>query len=45
MPYKVEKDVEGCSGYAVVKDTGKVMGCHETREKALAQLRALYAAE
>lgn len=45
MPYKIQSNVEGCSGYAVVKEDGKVMGCHESREKAIAQMRALYASE
>lgn len=46
MPYNIgEKGSNGCSGYPVVKDDGKVMGCHKTREDALAQQRALYANE
>jgi hypothetical protein len=46
MPWKIEKDNEKCpEGYAVVKDTGKVVGCHKTREDAIKQLRALYASE
>lgn len=46
MPYNVgEKGSYGCSGYPVVKEGGEVMGCHETREDALAQQRALYANE
>lgn len=46
MPYHVTKS-KNCpvsKPWATVKSSdGKVMGCHETREKALAQQRALYA--
>lgn len=48
MPYSIAKG-KGCSPtkpWAVVKDTdGTVVACHATRETALAQIRALYAAE
>ena len=47
MPYSVgEKGSYGCSGYPVVKDgTSDVMGCHETREKAVGQIAAIEANE
>lgn len=46
MPYTIERDFGDCSGYAVVKETdSEVMGCHETREEAEAQLTALNIAE
>ena len=46
MPWHVEDDNPECSGYAVVKDSdGEIEGCHDTREKANAQLAALYASE
>ena len=46
MPYRITSNDSRCDGYAVVKeDDNKIMGCHETREKALRQLRALYASE
>lgn len=46
MPYSIGgKGTNGCSGYPVVKEDGEVMGCHQTREDALAQQRALYASE
>ena len=46
MPYDVRQNMPGCSGYAVVKPgSTKVLGCHETREDANAQVAALYAAE
>jgi hypothetical protein len=47
MPWKVENDNPDCDGYAVVVSegpkAGDVAGCHDTREKAEAQQRALYA--
>jgi len=47
MPYSVgESGSYGCSGYPVVKDgTSDVMGCHDTREKAVAQIAAIEASE
>lgn len=46
MPYEVTKDHPGCSGWAVVKaGTSESMGCHDTRDEAQAQQRALYANE
>jgi HK97 family phage prohead protease len=45
MPYKIGESDQCPSGkpFAVMNsDTGKVHGCHDTRESALAQLRALY---
>ena len=44
MPYKVASDVEGCSGFAVIKpDTGEVVACHATKSDAAKHVRALYA--
>jgi hypothetical protein len=46
MPWHIEPDHAGCSGYAVVKDQdGSVAGCHPTQAAAKAQLAALYANE
>ena len=47
MPYSVgEKGSYGCSGYPVVKDDDKtVMGCHDTAQKAGAQIAAIEANE
>jgi hypothetical protein len=46
MPWHIETDNAGCSGYAVVKDeNGEIEGCHRTRGQAERQLAALYAAE
>jgi len=43
MPYKISTEAEGCSGYAVVKPDGEVIGCHTSRAAALRHQRALYA--
>jgi hypothetical protein len=44
MPYQIgSKGSNGCSGFPVVDDKGKVMGCHPTKSKAGRQVRALYA--
>lgn len=45
MPWKVTSGRKECSGYAVIDDKGKVVGCHPTKAEATAQQRALYAAE
>lgn len=46
MPYHVgEKGSYGCSGYPAVKDDGTVMGCHDTKEKAQAQITAINISE
>lgn len=46
MPFKVVRDEKKCSPskpYACINsETGKVHGCHESREAAVRQLRALY---
>ena len=39
------KGTHGCKGYPVVGDTGKVHGCHTTREAAQRQQAAIYASE
>jgi len=48
VPYSIARG-KGCSPgkpWAVVKDTdGSVVACHETKDGALSQIRALYAAE
>jgi HK97 family phage major capsid protein/HK97 family phage prohead protease len=42
MPWHLSDTAPGCKGWAVVKDAdGEVVGCHPTKEKALAQLAAL----
>lgn len=46
MPWHIESDNSECDGWAVVKDDdGSIAGCHETEEKAKAQMAALYASE
>jgi hypothetical protein len=46
MPYHVgAKGSYGCSGYPALKDTGEVMGCHETKEQAAAQIYAINRSE
>lgn len=49
MPWHIEKNHSGCPGskpWAVVKNAdGSVAGCHPTKMKAKAHMRALYANE
>jgi hypothetical protein len=45
MPWNIKRNYGGCKGYAVVKDDGDLVGCHESETKAKAQMRALYASE
>jgi hypothetical protein len=48
MPYQIVRNDSRCDSveYAVVKeDDGKLMGCHSSRQDAVDQMRALYAAE
>lgn len=47
MPYFItgEGEAEGCSGYAVVKDDGEVIGCHTTKQEAIDQMVAVSIAE
>ena len=45
MPWNIKRNYGGCKGYAVVKEDGDLVGCHESETKAKAQMRALYASE
>ena len=46
MPWHLSNNAEGCSGWAVVKDSdGSIAGCHKSKSGAQAQLSALYANE
>ena len=47
MPYYVTKqgEVDGCSGYAVVKADGEVLGCHKTKKSAVDQMVAVSLSE
>ena len=41
MPYYITDKSEECSGWAVIKDTGEVLGCHDTKESAIDQAVAI----
>lgn len=44
MPYRVGgKGTNDCSGFPVLDEKGKVVGCHPTKSKAVNHLQALYA--
>lgn len=47
MPYFVTErgEVEGCSGYATVKEDGEIIGCHDTKQAAIDQMIAVSIAE
>jgi HK97 family phage prohead protease len=45
MPYFITDQSEQCSGWAVVKQDGEVMGCHTTKEDAISQMVAISQAE
>lgn len=46
MPWKIKQGVSGCKGYAVVKEgTNELVGCHPSKSRATAHLRALYSSE
>jgi hypothetical protein len=45
MPWNIKQGAAGCKGYAVVKETGELVGCHPTKSAASAHLKALYANE
>ncbi len=47
MPYFItaEGEVEGCAGYAVVKQDGEIIGCHTTQQAAIDQMVAISIAE
>lgn len=44
MPYEIKQNCGGCKGYAVVKQgTTDVVGCHPSKSRAMAHMKALYA--
>jgi hypothetical protein len=44
MPWEIKQNVGGCKGYAVCKQgTSEVVGCHPSKSRAMAHLKALYA--
>lgn len=46
MPWQIKQNTAGCKGYAVVKEgSGELVGCHPSKSRATAHLRALYSAE
>lgn len=46
MPWNIKQNAAGCKGgYAVVKDSGELVGCHPSKSRAEAHMRALYASE
>lgn len=46
MPYHVgDKGSYGCNGYPAVDDSGKVHGCHKTKEEAANQIYAINQSE
>lgn len=45
MPWKIKQNAAGCKGYAVVKETGELVGCHPSKSRANAHMQALYASE
>ena len=45
MPYFISNDNPDCSGWAVEKDDGEVIGCHRTRRDAIEQMVAVSLAE
>ena len=45
MPWKIKRNYGGCKGYAVVKETGEVVGCHISRGAAINHQQALHASE
>lgn len=44
MPYNIKQNAAGCKGFAVVNDKGELKGCHPSKSRAMAHMRALYAA-
>lgn len=45
MPYFISDQSSECSGWAVVKDDGEVMGCHSSKSSAVDQMVAISLSE
>jgi HK97 family phage prohead protease len=45
MPYYITDESPDCSGWAVVKENGEQLGCHQTKQDAIDQMVALSIAE
>lgn len=41
MPYYITDKSDECSGWAVIKDDGEVLGCHDTKQSAIDQAVAI----
>ena len=45
MPYFITDSAPGCDGFATVKEDGEIIGCHMTKQQAIAQMVAVSIAE
>ena len=45
MPYFITDKTAECEGWATIKDDGEVIGCHESKDAAIAQMVAVSLAE
>jgi hypothetical protein len=45
MPWQIKNNAAGCKGFAVVKEDGELVGCHPSKSRAMAHMKALYASE
>ena len=45
MPYYIKTGVIGCDGWATIKEDGEIMGCHTSKDAAIAQMVAVSLAE
>ncbi len=45
MPYYITDKAQDCSGWAVTKEDGEVIGCHTTKQDAIDQMIAISIAE
>jgi len=45
MPYFITDKANGCTGWATVKEDGKVIGCHKTKKDAIDQMIAVSVSE
>lgn len=45
MPYFIAQNAPGCDGWAMVKESGVVEGCHATKDEAIAHMVAASLAE
>lgn len=45
MPYFISDEIEDCTFWAVVKEDGEIIACHDTKQSAIDQMVALSLAE